>query len=216
LVARRASADEGSYARPLALPLRAPIAGTVVATGRVAGESVEPGDELLRIVAVERLWIEGRVSEFDLGRLATAPAASVSFLGLGAERVELASTDFLHFGSEIEPESRTLLVRYVLAEPDPRVRPGMLAELELESGRVVAAVAIPAEALVHDQGTATAYVMVNGEAFERRELELGIQDGGWVEVRRGLAAGERVATRGAYPIKLASLSPAAFGAGHAH
>ena len=212
----RASADDGSYARPLSLPLLAPIAGTVVAAGRVAGEAVELGDELLRIVDGERLWIEGRVSEFGLAHLAAAPAAMLRFSGLGEERFELTSADFLHFGSEIEPESRTLLVRYSWARPDPRVRSGMLAELELESGRVAAAVAIPAAALVHDQGRATAYVMVNGEAFERRELELGLQDGDWIEVRRGLAPGEHVATRGAYPIKLASLSPAAFGAGHAH
>jgi len=63
---------------------------------------------------------------------------------------------------------------------------------------------------------ATAYVMLEGELFQRRELELGLRDGDRVEVLQGIAAGERVATRGAWVVKLAALSPASFGAGHAH
>ncbi|MSR63015.1 MAG: efflux RND transporter periplasmic adaptor subunit [Planctomycetes bacterium] len=220
LVARRSGGD-GAYAQPLTFPLLAPISGTVVASRsngstRVHGESVAPNDEILRIVDASRLWIEGRISEFDLARLGEMPAATVRFTGLGEQRFELASSSWLSFGLEIEEASRTLLVRYAWAPADARVRAGMLAELELEAGRVEAALAIPAEAVVLDQGTATAYVMVSGETFERRELELGLRDGDWVEVRRGLAPGEHVATRGAYQIKLASLSPAAFGAGHQH
>lgn len=67
-----------------------------------------------------------------------------------------------------------------------------------------------------DQGLPTAYVMLEGELFQKRDLELGARDGTWVEVLRGLEPGERVATRGAYVVKLAGLSPASFGANHAH
>jgi multidrug efflux pump subunit AcrA (membrane-fusion protein) len=58
--------------------------------------------------------------------------------------------------------------------------------------------------------------MLEGETFQRREVTLGIRDNGWIEVVSGVAEGERVATRGAYAIKLASLSPASFGHGHGH
>jgi multidrug efflux pump subunit AcrA (membrane-fusion protein) len=58
--------------------------------------------------------------------------------------------------------------------------------------------------------------MLEGETFQRREVDLGIRDNGWIEVVSGVAEGERVATRGAYAIKLAALSPASFGHGHGH
>jgi len=77
-------------------------------------------------------------------------------------------------------------------------------------------VTIPFEAIVVDRSAPTAYVMLEGELFQKRELELGIRDGEFVEVRRGIAAGERVATRGAYVVKLAALSPTSFGPGHQH
>jgi hypothetical protein len=96
------------------------------------------------------------------------------------------------------------------------IRPGMFAELHISIGQHAASVVIPSEGVVLDQGLPTAYVMLEGEMFQRRELELGLEDGEWVEVLRGIAPGERVATRGAYVVKLAALSPASFGAGHAH
>jgi multidrug efflux pump subunit AcrA (membrane-fusion protein) len=92
----------------------------------------------------------------------------------------------------------------------------MLAELEIALEKVEARVAVPAEAIVIDQSLPTAYVMLEGELFQKRELELGVKDGDRVEVLRGIAPGERVATRGAYLVKLAALSPASFGPGHQH
>ena len=59
-------------------------------------------------------------------------------------------------------------------------------------------------------------MLVDGESFQRRDLEVGVRDNGFVEVKGGVAEGERVVTKGAYVIKLASLSPASFGEGHGH
>ena len=67
-----------------------------------------------------------------------------------------------------------------------------------------------------DGGRPTAFVLVHGEAFQKRVLDLGIRDGPLVEVRAGISEGDRVVTRGAYLVKLAAASPASFGAGHAH
>jgi cobalt-zinc-cadmium efflux system membrane fusion protein len=70
--------------------------------------------------------------------------------------------------------------------------------------------------VVEDAGKPTTYVMVEGEAFERRPLALGIRSSGWVEVKEGVAAGERVVTRGGYEIKLAAASGVIPAHGHAH
>ena len=78
------------------------------------------------------------------------------------------------------------------------------------------AVAISEEAIVMDNGRPIAFVLLGGESFQRRELALGARDNGFVEVKAGIEAGERVVTRGAYLIKLAALSPDSFSAGHAH
>jgi multidrug efflux pump subunit AcrA (membrane-fusion protein) len=57
---------------------------------------------------------------------------------------------------------------------------------------------------------------VSGETFEKRELTLGLRDGNWVQVVLGISAGERVVTKGAYAVRLASVSSAIPSHGHAH
>lgn len=210
-----AAARTGSNLR---LPLEAPIAGTIVEVLAVAGSAVEPGAPVLRILDASRLWVEGRVSEFDVARLGEAPRAVATFAAIPSRTFELRGPGggAPYLGAEVDGSSRTLLVRYELDNADGVVKPGMLAELLVSTGERDARVAIPAEGVVMDQGLPTAYVMLEGELFQRRDLELGLRDGGWVEVVRGIEPGERVATRGAYLVKLAALSPTSFGAGHAH
>ncbi len=218
LLASRGSKAEGGFATVRQFPLSAPITGEVVDVRRAPGESVGPDEAIFRILDSSRVWVEGRILEFDLLLIQEAPEAVATLAALPGRRFDLAgvSGGRPYVGREVDASSRTLIVRYELVNSDGAVRPGMLAELEIATGRVEAAVAIPMEAVVMDQGLPTAYVMLEGELFQKRELELGVQDGDLVEVRRGLEPGERVATRGAYVVKLAAHSPASFGAGHAH
>jgi RND family efflux transporter MFP subunit len=218
LMESRGAAGATSSGTPFLFSLEAPIAGTVVGVLGVAGSAIEPGDTVFRILDSSRVWVEGRVSEFDVGLIDEAPRAVGQFAAFPARRFELHGPrgGGAYVGQEVDPSSRTLLVRYELDNTDGAVRPGMLAELHLAIGEHEAPVVIPADGVVMDQGLPTAYVMLEGELFQKRELELGVKDGAWVEVLRGIEPGERVATRGAYIVKLAALSPASFGAGHAH
>ena len=92
----------------------------------------------------------------------------------------------------------------------------MFADVFLETESVLTALAVPEEAIVTDRGQTVLFALVHGEMFDRREVTLGIRDGGFVEVKQGLAEGERVVTSGAYAVKLAALSPESFSHGHAH
>ena len=78
------------------------------------------------------------------------------------------------------------------------------------------AVSIPLSAIVPDSGRPTVYVLLDGENFQRREVVLGIRDGGYVEVKDGVIDGEWVVAQGGNAVRLAALSPASFGHGHAH
>lgn len=218
LLVKRGAPDGTKLGAPIRFALEAPIAGTVIEVRGVPGLTVEAGEPVFRILDSSRIWVEGRVSEFDVTLISEAPGAVGEFAALPSRHYELrgARDGKPYIGQEIDPSSRTLLVRYELENADGAVRPGMLAELQISTGELEAVVAIPTDAVVMDQGLPTAYVMLEGELFQKRDLELGAKDGNWVEVLRGVEPGERVATRGAYIVKLAALSPASFGAGHAH
>lgn len=216
-----ASSEGTGIATPSALrmPLVSPITGRIETAEHIEGEHVDAHQEVFRIVNTDHVWVEGRISEFDLGKLTSAVGAYMTLPSLPDRRIDIlgsAGGKLVAAGQVVDSLSRTLAIRYELPNPEGLLRVGTLVDLFLETNRAVEAAAIPEEAIVMEHGRPTTYVLVHGELFQKRELELGIRDGGFVEVRKGLSADERVATKGAFAIKLAALSPASFSAGHAH
>ena len=122
----------------------------------------------------------------------------------------------INVGRVVDPSSRTIAVRYELPNPEGLLRVGMLADVFLETKQATDAIAIPQQAVVMDNGRPTAFVLLGGETFQSRALTLRVRDNGYVEVIDGIETGERVVTRGAHSVKLASQAPETFGAGHAH
>ena len=94
--------------------------------------------------------------------------------------------------------------------------PGTFVEVYLKTNAQTSALVIPASAVMEEQGTYFCYVQTAGESFEKRELQIGAQDGQLVQVLSGLEEGERVVTKGAYNIKLSTASGTLPAHGHEH
>jgi membrane fusion protein, heavy metal efflux system len=105
---------------------------------------------------------------------------------------------------------------YEMANSTNALRVGQSVNLHVETARAEDTLAIPDAAIVEEDGRPIAFVQVAGETFEKRDLTLGIRDGTWVQVLSGVAAGERVVIKGAYAVRLASVSSAIPAHGHAH
>ncbi len=200
-------------------PLVAPISGEIVSVQHMEGEHLDAQQEVFRIVSIEDVWVKAEISEFDLTELADNPGATMTLPAYPDRRFAILNGGggrLVNIASVVDPETRTLSVVYEMPNPEGLFRAGMFANVYLETRTATNVVALPEKAVVKDNGRPTAYVLIDGENFQRRVLELGVRDGGFVEVTGGLVEGERVVTNGAYAIKLASLSPASFGHGHGH
>ena len=125
-------------------------------------------------------------------------------------------------GYEVDPESRALGVRLELenvslaAWPEEfPIRPGMFGSVELAVGRTTARVALPEDAIVHEDDGDYVFVRTGPGVFARRPVELGPPAGHLVEVRAGLDPGEEVVVAGTFPLKSA-LRRGELGEGHSH
>jgi cobalt-zinc-cadmium efflux system membrane fusion protein len=83
-------------------------------------------------------------------------------------------------------------------------------------GEAPARPVVPPSAVVDDAGRPIVFVQREGETFERRPVTLGARAGDLVQVVEGVSVGERVVTKGAYLVRLASLSTQAPSHGHVH
>ena len=202
----------------LRIVLRSPIAGTVVAIDATSGELVDERRQLFRIIDLDKLWIEANVSEYDLAKVQQAPGASYRLAAYPDQIVPILDGGgrLIDVGAEVDPETRTIPIRYEVSNDQRLLRVGMFADLLVETQRQRLAFAVPRSAVMDESGETVVYVQCGGESFQRRRVDVGIRDANLVEIRSGLHAGERVATTGAYSIRLATLSKQVIGHGHAH
>lgn len=211
---RGTGVSRGAKSR-IALP--SPIAGQVARVDVSAGAWVQEGAPLFQVVDLEKLRLEVRVPEADVGRVRKATGAWFELEGYEEPfRVQAGEDATVTLGGVVDPDSRTVPLVFAMDNPGGALRVGMFARVRVLTGETAEAVAIPVSAVVDEGGQDVAYVQLGGESFERRVLRLGIRDAGWVEVRSGVAAGERVVSRGAYQVRLAAAGSAVPAHGHAH
>lgn len=200
------------------MPLRAPVSG-ILADVRVSpGAFVPEGGPLFHIADRRVLWLELRVPESDAARLATPSGAAFRVDGVdqGFEITTGRNGRLIAVGGAVDAATRTVPVIFEFADPDPRLRIGMAVKAQVLAGAPRDVVAVPATAVLDENGVSTVFVMTGGESFERKPVRLGVREGEWFEVVEGLEPGQRVVSRGAWLVKLASANTAQIGHGHAH
>jgi len=197
------------------LPLRSRTDGVVIDMMARAGMRFMPGEPLFQIADLSTVWIVASVFEQDLGLVHPGQMAAVS-LAAYPGRTFSGRVTFVY--PTVEPETRTARVRIELPNGEGLLKPDLYGTVEIVAGDTVAAVAIP-ESAVLDSGTRRVVLIeLGGGSFEPREVELGSRGDGYVEVVKGLAAGERVVVDGNFLIDAESNLKAALGSlgGHAH
>ena len=193
--------------------VRAPIAGVIAEVTATPGATVEEGELLYRIVALDRVHVVGDVPEQHLARLENSTAAEIEVPGLAAP---LQTTRLVSVGRVVDPQKRSVPITFELAKPPSAMAIGQGVTLRLITPARGAEVAVPAEAVVDDGGQTIVFVQTGGESFERRPVKVGgPREGGLLQVE-GVEAGERIVTRGAHLVRLAALSPQTPGHGHVH
>jgi hypothetical protein len=75
---------------------------------------------------------------------------------------------------------------------------------------------VPKEAVLMEAGRPYVFVQLGGEQFARRFIEITSRDGELIAVKNGVTPGERVVTRGAYDVQLASAASGLPAEGHVH
>lgn len=179
-----------------AVTVRAPLAGIVVERPAVAGMAADPGKPLLTIADLGRVWIEAAVPADSLGQVSVGMPASVSATALAQELKGTVS----FVGPVLGAATRTAVARIVLPNPGLRLRPGMLADVDLMGRQGEAAVTVANDALqtIHER---TVVFVRTPAGFAARTVTTGRSDGRRTEIVAGLAAGTPHAVAGSFLLK---------------
>jgi len=179
------------------LVVPSPISGKITARNAAPGLLVQPGNAPApyTVANVDTMWMLANVAEDD------SPAFKVG----QQEQVRIAAFPGRTFdgtvttvGAMVDPNSRRVLVRSEIKDPQHQLRAGMFANFTIDIGTPVRSPAVPLDGVVREgDGTQTVWVTADRRHFVRRTVKIGQVRDGYRQILDGVKTGELVATDGA-------------------
>ena len=194
--------------------LRAPIAGRAVEVHAVPGASYGEGAALFRIVRTDEVELQAHVPASDAPF--AQPVTEIAFEVSGRPSPIMLKPDHMHDAGVIDSATRALPVQFQVRNPAGQLLIGQTGTAILYAGTRQRMPAVPADAVLSEAGRSYVFVQLGGETFARRFIEIATRDGDRVGVRSGVRTGDRVVTRGAYDVQLASVAGGLPAEGHVH
>lgn len=157
------------------------------------GEFVQPGRKLFELVSLNPIEVEFHVPEIDSSRIKVGQSLDVTVAPFPGETFKATVTVV---SPTIDPRTRTLRVKALVANEDARLRPGTFARADLGVAHRASLVTVPEEAVLQRADGSVVFRLKGKDRVERVPVELGVIRDGWAEVRSGLAENDIVLTRG--------------------
>jgi membrane fusion protein, heavy metal efflux system len=198
---------EGSFV------VRAPVSGVIAQRNATTGANVAAGAVLFRVVDASQVHVVGQIPEAEAGRARLARAAEIEIAG---QPDRILAGRLVSTGKVLDQQSRTLPITFAFDNRTLGIPVGQAVFLHLLMDSTAPKPVVPAAAIVDDAGRPIVFVQREGETFERRAVTLGPRSGDLVQITDGVKPGDRVVTKGAYLVRLASLSTSVPAHGHVH
>jgi len=170
--------------------------GTITELLMTEGSYAMDGSGIIKLADLSKLWLETQVNVNYAKNLKFGQQATISFTDFPDKSIN-AKVSFIN--PEINPDSRLLLIRMEIPNPNLLLKPGMQAIAKLAQPRQKG-LFIPIDAVIQDQNSAYIWVEKRPGVFENVMVETGIETNGMIEIKSDLDPSKKVVITGAYAI----------------
>jgi len=185
------------------LVVSAPRSGVILDVGAAPGEysnALSAPQPLCTIADLTTVWAVGAVYEGQLASVKTGQPAQVM---LNAYPDQKWTGRAGVVSDAVDPNTRTLQLRVVLANPGGKLKPSMFGTIRLErSSRQ--GIVLPAAAVLREGNAAYVFVRQGQDRYERRNITPGQTIDGSIEIASGLNVGDTVVSQGALLLRSAA------------
>ena len=165
--------------------VRAPFNGVVDDIVPKIGEAANPGFSVARVLNLNKVYLEGSVSEKYISSVKAGGFVEVKFPSLG----ESIKAKVSRVGNFINPSNRTFQVKVEFNNSKGKYKPNQLAVMKIRDYKANNALIIPARIVQQDRSGQDYVYTFEGSDVKRvkkLELKLGVFYDGFVEVLSGL------------------------------
>jgi cobalt-zinc-cadmium efflux system membrane fusion protein len=184
-------ADQKEQSRLLSV--KAPVTGSVIDLQVAPGAFLNDATAAMMTIAnLDTIWVTANVPEKDIAFVFTGQTVKVTFRSYPDE---VFSGKVLFISDVVESDTRRNKVRIAFDNPDKILKPNMFADATFVAP-AVSRLIVPTSALLMTNDATSVFVEVSDWAFERRNVEIGYQEGATAIIKAGLRPGERVVVKG--------------------
>jgi cobalt-zinc-cadmium efflux system membrane fusion protein len=172
-----------------------PLSGTITARKVGPGQFIrqDNADPLFVIADLAQMWMLANVYESDVPWIKVGQPVEVRVMAYPEEVFKATIT---YIGAAVDPTTHRVDVRAVVYNPGQKLKPEMFATFRIITHTDMQYLAVPLSAVVRDGDKTSVWVAQPEHQFVRREVKLGREQNGYVQILSGLQAGEQVATEG--------------------
>jgi membrane fusion protein, heavy metal efflux system len=174
-----------------------PITGRITARNAAPGLFVQPGNAPApyTVSDINTMWMVANVAEGDSPAFRLGQPVQVT---VDAFPGRVFDGKISTIGASVDPNTRRVLVRSEINDPQHELRSGMFANFVIRVGGGTRAPAVPVDGVVREgDGTMTIWVTADRRRFTQRTVKIGEQRDGYRQILEGVKSGELVATEGA-------------------
>ncbi|HTY40057.1 MAG TPA: efflux RND transporter periplasmic adaptor subunit, partial [Candidatus Paceibacterota bacterium] len=174
--------------------IRSPIDGTVTKQDAKLGEIAAPNVPLVSVISSDALEIEANIPEADIAKVAIGNTADITFDAFGE------SVKFSGHVTAIDPAETviegvpTYKTTLLLDSTDPRIKPGLTANLDILTNKLENVLMIPQRAIAYRGDKKVVLIPHPGSKTpEEREITTGVRGSDtYIQVLTGLSEGEQI------------------------
>ncbi|MEC4685570.1 MAG: efflux RND transporter periplasmic adaptor subunit [Nitrospirota bacterium] len=177
--------------------LHSPATGTVIKKPVFEGMRVNPGMKLYTIADLSRVWVMVSFYEYELPFLKLGQEAEMS---LPYEPGVTYKGRITFIYPYLSKKTRTVQVRMEFENPGLKLKPDMYADVVLKSKISPDAILVPSEAVIRTGVRNIVITSLGGGKFLPKEVRLGAEAEGFVQVLSGLKEGDIAVVSGQFLI----------------
>lgn len=177
--------------------LRSPARGVVIEKKVLGGMKVSPGMKLYTIADLSRVWVIGSVYEYELPFIRKGQRAEIT---LPYEPGVTYKGRITFIYPYLSAKTRTVQVRMEFRNPGMKLKPDMYTDVVIQSNVTGEALLVPTDAVIRTGIRNIVITALGGGKFLPKEVILGREGQGMVQIKSGLTEGETVVVSGQFLI----------------
>jgi len=181
--------------------IRAPFNGVVAKKYTEVGELLLPGKQIVTIVNPDKIYVLATIDEVDVGRLRLDLPVAITIDAFPGEKFQGAVKRISPIVSGGKLETRTADVWIYFNEKQPKVKPGMSADVEILVATLQNVLSVPSQAIIEREGKKQVYAVQGSDikpgvkaVAKLKPIEIGETNWSFTQVTKGLLPGDFIIT----------------------